>query len=192
MPENQDQSLIMGGTKIRGPIAAVLTFFVSILSMAAVYLTIASLKAFGDWSAWQFLGLYGVIEGSVGLAAIIAPNIWRLPVAQLETPESTDVELSASTTFIPHWSGVGRTIAGVAMILVAAGHEGIGVSSLGLVPFLLALAFIVFALSALLAYAGVTHTDFDVIQIVIRHGTKESALPPFSIGASMLHVLINM
>ena len=150
------------------------------------------MKAFGDWSNWQFLGLYGVIEASVGLAAIIAPNVWRLPVAQLNTNESTDVELSASTTFIPHWSGVGRSIAGISMIVIAAAHEGVAVSSISLLPFLMAMAFSVFAVSAMFAYAGVTHTDFDVIQIVFRHGSKESALPAFSLGASIMHLLINV
>jgi len=78
------------------------------------------------------------------------------------------------------------------MVVAAAATEGVAPSSTLVVPFLVALAIVVFELSTLFAFAGVTHTDFDVIQIVIRRAGKEVALPALSVGASVLHLLISM
>jgi len=113
-------------------------------------------------------------------------------VAQVQTPQATDIELAASTTFIPHWSGAGRALAGLVMMVAAAANAGVAPASLALVPFLLALAFGVFGVSTLFAYAGVIHADFDVIEIVIRRAGKETTLPALSVGASVLHLLISM
>jgi hypothetical protein len=178
--------------RVRGPRGFFLALLLSFLSLGAVTLSLTSLSGLGHWTFWQFVGLFGIIEFAVGLAAIIAPNVWRLPVAQVQTTQTTDVELTASTTFIPHWSGAGRALAGLVMIVAAGANASVALSSLALVPFLLALALCVFEVSTLFAYAGVVHTNFDVIQIAILRAGKETRLPALSIGASVLHLLISM
>jgi len=60
------------------------------------------------------------------------------------------------------------------------------------VPFLLALAWSVLAISALLARAGVARPDIDVFQLIVRWGRREKELPPVSVGASVLQFLLSI
>jgi hypothetical protein len=157
-----------------------------------VLVTAIALGGLAPWSRWQFIGLYGVIEVASGLANVISPNIWRLPVAELETSERTDVKLAASAMLLPHWGGLARVAAGLVWVALAAWQEGLGPASAGLVPFVLALAWSILAISAILARAGVARPDLDVAQFVVRWGRREKETAPISIGASFLQFLLSI
>jgi hypothetical protein len=129
---------------------------------------------------------------AAGLANVISPNIWRLPVAQLQTAENTDVGLAASALLLPHWGGLARCAAGLVCLALAGWQEGVGTAALGLAPLVGALAWTILAVSALLARAGVTRPDLDVVQLVVRWGREERELPAMSIGAAILQFLLSI
>lgn len=170
----------------------VLVFTLSLLSIIGVWMTVLALGGLGDWGRWQFVGLFGLLEAAAGLGNIISPNVWRLPVAEVQTKPSTKVHLAASTVFIPHWGGAARAAAGALMIGIAAWNEGIGVATIGLPPMLLAVGFIVIAVSAVLARWGVERPDLDVIQLIVRRAGRDAEIPPISIGASAFQMLLSI
>jgi hypothetical protein len=167
-----------------------LVFTLSFLNLVGVGITVAALGGLAPWSRWQFVGLFGAIETASGLANVFSPNVWRLPVAELQTSERTEVKLAASALLLPHWGGLARATAGVVCLGIAAWDAGLGPASVGLVPFLLAAAWVVVGVSAALARAGVSRPDVDVVQFVVRWGRREKELPPISIGASLLQFLL--
>jgi hypothetical protein len=157
-----------------------------------VIVTAAALGGLAPWTPWQFIGLFGVVEVASGLANVISPNIWRLPVAELETSRRTDVRLAASAMLLPHWGGLARAAAGFVCVALAAWQEGVGPATAALVPFVLALAWSILAISAVMAWAGVARPDLDVVQFVVRWGRREKEAPPISIGASVLQFLLSI
>lgn len=167
-----------------------LVFTLTFVNLFGVILTATALGGLAPWTRWQFIGVFGAIEAASGLANVITPNVWRLPIAELQTSERTDVKLAASTLLIPHWGGLARSAAGVVCLALAGWQVGLGPATVALVPFLLALAWWVVALSALLARAGVARPDVDVVQFVVRWGRRENELTPLSIGASALQFLL--
>jgi hypothetical protein len=169
-----------------------LVFVLSFVNLVGVIFTAAALGGVEPWTRWQFVGAFGVIEAASGLANVISPNIWRLPVAELQTSERTDVKLAASALLLPHWGGLARSLAGLVFLGLAAWQEGLGPASSALVPFVLALAWSILAISALLARAGVARPDLDVVQFVVRWGAREKELPPISIGASTFQFLLSI
>lgn len=164
----------------------------SFLSLAGVWLTVLALGGLGEWTRWQFVGFFGIVEAAAGLGNIIAPNIWRMPVAELQTKRSTKIHLAASAVLIPHWGGAARAVAGFAMMAVAAWNEGVSFTSVGLIPVLAMLAVAMVALSLIVARWGVDHTDLDVVQIVIRRAGKDQELVPISLGASVFQMLLSI
>jgi hypothetical protein len=168
----------------------VLVFALTFVNLVGLILTTAALGGLAPWTRWQFVGAFGVIEAASGLANVLTPNVWRLPVAELETSERTDVRLAASSLLLPHWGGLARCAAGLACLGGAAWHEGVGPATAALIPFVLALAWTVLAVSALFARAGVARPDLDVVQFVVRWGGRERALRPLSIGAAVLQFLL--
>ena len=168
----------------------VLVFLLSFVNLVGVIVTATALGGVAPWSRWQFIGIYGVIEAASGLANVISPNIWRLPVAQLQTTKRTDVRLAASALLLPHWGGLARSAAGFVCMALAAWQEGLGPASAALVPLLVALACSIVAISAVLARAGVARPDLDVLQLVVRWGLREKELPPISLGASVLQFFL--
>lgn len=169
-----------------------LVFLLSFLNLVGVIVTATALGGVAPWSRWQFIGLYGVIEAASGLANVISPNIWRLPVAELQTSARTHVKLAASALLLPHWGGLARFAAGLICVALAAWQEGLGPASAALIPFALALAWSILALSAVIAWAGVTRPDIDVVQFVVRWARRENELPAISIGASVLQFLLSI
>ena len=169
-----------------------LVFLLSFVNLVGVIVTAAALGGVAPWSRWQFIGLFGVIEGASGLANVISPNVWRLPVAELQTSARTDVKLAGSALLLPHWGGLARFAAGLVCVALAAWQEGLGPASAALVPFALALGWSILALSAVLAWAGVTRPDIDVVQFVVRWGRRENELPAISIGASVLQFFLSI
>jgi hypothetical protein len=170
----------------------VLVFVLSFVNLLGLLVTVMALGGTAPWSRWQFVGAFGVIEAAAGLANVISPNLWRLPVAQLQTSAHTDVGLAASALLLPHWGGLARCFAGLVCIAIAGWHEGVGPASLELVPVLVALAWVVLAISALAARAGVAKPDVDVVQLVVRWRRRERELRPLSIGASVVQFLLSI
>ena len=162
------------------------------MNLVGVIVTAAALGGLAPWSRWQFVGMFGVIEVASGVANVISPNVWRLPIAELQTSERTDVELAASALLLPHWGGLARSGAGLVCVVLAAWQEGIGPATAALVPFVLALAWWMLAISAALARAGVARPDLDVVQFVVRWGGREREVTPISIGASVLQFLLSI
>jgi hypothetical protein len=170
----------------------VLVFLLSFFNLVGLIVTATALGGLAPWSRWQFVGAFGVLEAASGLANVISPNVWRLPVAELTTSERTDVKLAGSTLLLPHWGGLARSVAGLVCLAVAAWQDGLGPASAGLVPFVVALAWSILAVSALLARAGVARPDLDVFQLVVRWRKREKELPPVSITAAALQFVLSI
>jgi hypothetical protein len=164
----------------------------SFVNLLGVIVTATALGGLAPWSRWQFIGIYGAVEAASGLANVFSPNIWRLPIAELETSERTDVKLAVSALLLPHWGGLARFLAGLVCLALAAWQEGLGPASAALVPFLLALAWAILAISAVLARAGVNRPDIDVVQFVVRWRRREKETAPLSISASVFQFLITV
>ncbi len=167
-------------------------FLLSFVNLVGIIFTVTALGGPAPWSRWQFVGAFGVIEAASGLANVISPNIWRLPVAELQTSGRTTVKLAASALLLPHWGGLARCAAGLVCLGLSAWQEGLGAASLGLVPFLLAVAWSILAISAVLARVGVARPELDVVQLIVRRGTREKELPPVSIGASFFQFVLSI
>jgi hypothetical protein len=169
-----------------------LTFTFSFVNLFGIVFTLTAFGGLAPWSAWQFVGAFGVLEAASGIANVISPNIWRLPVAQLETSRRTEVELAASTLLVPHWAALARFAAGVVLMAVAAWHEGLAPSSLALIPFIAALAWLILAISIALARLALLRPDLDVVGISIRWGGKVREAPPLSLTAAVLQFLLSI
>lgn len=169
-----------------------LIFLLSFLSLVGVLLTVAALGGLGEWSRWQFIGLFGVIECASGLANIILPNVWRLPVAETQLKRSTVTHLAPPVLLIPHWAAAARIAAGLVFLAAAAVSEGYGAVTLGLVPFVAMVAWLMFAASAIVARAGVARPDLDVLQFVVVRPKSKVTLPPISVGASVVQFLLSI
>jgi hypothetical protein len=102
------------------------------------------------------------------------------------------VKLAASALLLPHWGGLARSVAGVVLVTLASWQEGFGSASAGLVPFVIALALSILAISAVLARAGVAWPELDVLQFVVRWGKREKELAPISIGASVFQFFLSI
>jgi hypothetical protein len=169
-----------------------LTFTLSFVNLVGIIFTLSALGGLAPWSRWQFIGAFGVLEAASGIANVISPNVWRLPVAQVETSRRTDVELAASALLLPHWGALARFAAGLVLMAVAAWHEGLAPSSVGLIPFILALAWLILALSIALARLALLRPDLDVLGVSIRWGGKVREAPPLSLTASVLQFLLSI
>jgi hypothetical protein len=170
----------------------VLVFVLSFLNLVGVLLTATALGGLEPWTPWQFIGLYGAIEAGSGLANVFSPNLWRLPIAEMQTSRRTDVKLAASALLLPHWGGLARSVAGLVLLALTAWQEGVGFATAALVPFVLALATWVLAISAVLARAGVSRPEIDVVQFVVRWGRREKELAPISISAALFQFVLGI
>jgi hypothetical protein len=169
-----------------------LVFVLSFVNLVGVLVTATAVGGIAPWSRWQFIGMFGLVEAASGLANVLSPNIWRLPVAELQTDDRTNVKLAASTLLIPHWGALARAAAGVVCLVLAAWQEGIAPRSVLLVPFGLSLAWSVLVISALFARLGVARPEIDVVQFVVRWGRRETELAPISVGASVFQLLLSV
>jgi hypothetical protein len=170
----------------------ILVFFLSFLNLVGVILTVAAFGGLAPWTGAQFIGAFGVVEVASGLANVLTPNLWHLPVGQLETSARTDVKLAWSALALPHWGGLARCAAGLVCLGIAAYEEGLAPVSILLVPFVLALAWSILAISAVLARLGVARPDLDVVQLVVRWGGREKESRPLSIGAAAFQFLLSV
>lgn len=167
-------------------------FVLSFLSLIGVAVTAAALGGLAPWTRWQFVGLFAVLEIAAGLANVVSPNLWRLPVAELNTSSRTHVQLAASTVLAPHWGGLARAAAGLVLLLVVGYQVGVSRASLALVPLVAAVSVSYVAVSAVLARVGVARPDVDVVQFVVRWRGRDRELTPISLGASALQFVLSI
>lgn len=102
------------------------------------------------------------------------------------------MKLAASALLLPHWGGLARFAAGVVCLGASAWQNGLGPASVGLLPFVAAIAWSVLAISAVLARAGVARPDVDVFQLVVRWGGREKEFPPISISAVVFQFVLSI
>ncbi len=169
-----------------------LTFTLSFVNLVGIIFTLSALGGLEPWSPWQFVGAFGILEAASGIANVISPNIWRLPVAEVQTSQRTDIELAASALLLPHWAALARFSAGVVLVTVAAWHEGIAPASVALAPLVLAIAWLIVAISAALARLALLRPELDVAEVAIRWGGKLRELPPLSLSASILQFVLSI
>ena len=172
----------------------VLGLSISFMNLVGLFFMLLLLGGLGEWTTMQFVGAFGVFEVATAIAFLFCPNVWRMPVIQSDLAyegKSTDVHLAASTVFIPHWAGGAKAIAGGACLIAAARSEGLGVATLGLVPFSLLVAALVVAVSVAAARFGTARPDLDVVYFIIRRPKHDdSELPGISISASTLQIVL--
>ena len=169
-----------------------LTFVLSFVNLVGIVFTLIALGGLAPWSRWQFIGAFGVLEAASGLANVISPNIWRLPVAQLQTSDRTQIELAGSALLIPHWAALARFGAGAVLMAIAAWHEGLAPASVALIPFILALAWLILVISAAFARLALIRPEFDVVQVNVRWGGRLREFPPGSLSAAVLQFLLSI
>jgi hypothetical protein len=169
-----------------------LVFVLTFVNFVGLMVTLTSLGGLEPWTRWQFLGLFGVIETSAGLSNIIAPNLWHLPVAEMETSKRTPVRLAATTMLIPHWGGGARAGAGAIMILVSGFHEAWGVESLLLLPLIAGLLVLFLGISSAIGRAGVAYPETDIVQFIVRWRGREKELEPLSLSASVQQFVLGI
>jgi hypothetical protein len=170
-----------------------LVLVLSLLNLLGAFLALTAFGGLGEWSAWQFIGLFGMFEAALGTAYIVAPNIWRLPVAEANTPERTDIRLAPSVVFKPHWAAAAKLVAGLAMLIVAAWHEGIVPASVLVVVVMTMVAAGTIALSLFVARFGVARPDLDVVWFIIRRPQrKDIELQGLSLGGAVVQFLTNI
>jgi len=156
-------------------------------------MAILALGGLGDWTGWQFIGLFGVLEVGTGLAFVIGPNIWRLPVAEANTSDRTKIHIAMNTLFMPHWAAGAKAGAGVVLVVLAARNEGVSAGSVGVPVFIVLVLATVVALSLLFARWGVARPDLDVVFMEIKRPSRETyALPGFSLGSLVVQFILNI
>jgi hypothetical protein len=169
-----------------------LVFVVTFINFVGIMITLTSLGGLEPWTRWQFLGLFGVIETSAGLSNILAPNLWHLPVAEMETSKRTPIRLAATTMLIHHWGGGARAAAGAIMVLISGFSEGWGPQSLLLLPLIAALCVLFLGVSAAIARWGVAYPKVDIVQFIVRWRGKEKEMEPLSISASVQQFVLGI
>ena len=169
----------------------VATFVLSFVNLIGGFLALNLLGGLEPWTDRQFVGIFGLIELSVGLGYLFAPNTWRLPVAEANTSDRTKIRLAASTILIPHWIAAAKALGGAVMLGYAA-TEGIGLATLGLPLAVVFITIAFLALSVIVARLGVARPDLDVIFVTIRRpGGKAHELPGVTITGMTMQLLSN-
>lgn len=164
---------------------------ISFFNLVGMFFMLLLLGGLGEWTNMQFVGAFGIFEIATAIAFIFCPNLWRMPVIEAETGMREKTSLAASAILIPHWAGGAKAIAGAAMLGVAAYHEGIGPATAGVIPFAVATALLVMAISAAAARWGVLRPDLDVVHVVVKRPTKDDIkLPGISLSASFLQIIL--
>jgi hypothetical protein len=169
-----------------------LAFALSFVNLTGIIVTLTALGGLAPWSRWQFIGAFGLLEAAAGLANVVSPNLWRLPIAEIQTGEATQVQLAGSALLLPHWAALARLAAGALLTGIAAWHEGLSPASLGLFPLVLAMAWIILLVSAGLARLALLRPDVDVAQVTLRWGGRDREFRPVSISAAVLQFLLSI
>lgn len=170
-------------------VGIVLTLF----NLAGALLTLSAIGGRGEWTVWQFVGLFGLLEWSTGIAIILGPNAWQLPIRQAQKTDGGRVDLECRSLLKPHWAPGVKTATGFALMCAAIVVEGAGPASIGIPVLAFNVVVASLALSLLFARLGVARPDIDVIQFVVRrpkHADRE--LPGLSLGALLMQFILNI
>jgi hypothetical protein len=164
----------------------------TLFNLAGALLTLAAIGGRGEWTVWQFVGLFGLFEWATGIAIILGPNAWQLPIRRAEQPDG-DLFLECRTLLTPHWAPGVKTAAGFVLMCAAAVVEGVGLATLGVPVLAFFIIVAAMALSLLLARLGVARPDLDVLGLVIRRpGHADRELPGISLGALLVQLILNI
>ena len=169
-----------------------LTFAFSFVNLVGVVVTLTAIGGLAPWSRWQFVGAFGILEAASGLANVLSPNLWRLPIAELDTSERAHVKLAPQPLLIPHWAALARFAAGAVLVAAAAWHEGLSPASAALIPIVIALAWIILVISAGFARLALLRPEWDVVQVSLHWGGRTRDLRPLSITAAVLQFLLSI
>ncbi len=168
----------------------VLGLTLSFVNLVGVFLTLLFVGGIGEWTRIQFVGIFGAFEIATGLAFIVCPNIWRMPVLEAETSDRTEIRLAASAVLLPHWAAGAKCLAGGIMLAVTIASEGVGPLTALVLPWVVLVAVFVVAISAAVSRWGVAFPQYDVVHFVIRRPRREEyKLPGLSISASILQII---
>jgi hypothetical protein len=170
----------------------VLSLLLSVVNFAGLLLTAMGTGMLKGWTTWQFGALFGTIEAAAGLACIFLPNIWHLPVAEVETSRRTQVRLALSSVLVPHWGAAARFVVGAGLIVGAGREYGVDVTAGLIALVVLMLAASMLSVSLLAARFGVARPEIDVVQFIVRWRGKTNELKPLSISASIVQFLLSI
>jgi hypothetical protein len=168
-----------------------LVFVLTFVNLVGLGLTVTALGGFTDWTWWQFIALFGFIETAAGLSNILVPNLWHLPVAEMNSRRTT-VRLAGSVLLLPHWGGAARAAAGLCLLVAGSVKAGFSAESLLLVPAIVALTVLLIGLAAAIARLAVAYPQLDTVQFIVRWRGKESELSPLSLTASIQQFLLGV
>jgi hypothetical protein len=168
-----------------------LTFLLSFINLVGIIFTLTAFGGLAPWSRSQFIGAFGLLEVASGLANVITPNIWRLPIAELQTGR-TEIKLAGSALLLPHWGALARCAAGLVLVAFAAWQEGLGLPSVALVPLVLFLAWWIVGISAVLARVAIARADIDVVQVVVRWRGRVREITPISLSAAFFQFVLSI
>jgi hypothetical protein len=168
-----------------------LTFLLSFINLVGIIFTLTALGGLAPWSRSQFIGAFGLLEVASGLANVITPNIWRLPIAELQTGH-TEIKLAGSALLLPHWGALARCAAGLVLVAFAAWQEGLGPPSVALVPLVLLLAWWIVGISTALARVAIGRADIDVVQVVVRWRGRVREITPISLSAAFFQFVLSI
>ena len=164
---------------------------ISFFNLVGMFFMLLLLGGLGEWSTMQFVGAFGIFEIATAIAFIFCPNIWRMPVIEAETGMREKTSLAASALLIPHWAGGAKAVAGGGMPGAALYTEGFGPATAGVIPFALATALLVIAISAAAARFGVVRPHLDVVHVVLKRPQRDDIkLPGISLSASVLQIVL--
>jgi len=191
MPGAGERCVDQGIRPVKWAKGLTLGLSLSVINLAGLFLTILILGGLGAWSPAQFIGVFGIFEIATGIAFVVCPNAWRLPVVSVDSGRGHRTALAASTIFIPHWAGGAKSLAGLAMVAGVAASEGAGWATLGIIPLSLATAVFVTATSIAASRFGVLRPDLDVVRFTIHRPRREDRrLPGMSLTASFLQIVL--
>jgi hypothetical protein len=168
-------------------------FALSFVNLAGAFLALSLLGGIRPWTDAQFVGLFGLVEAALGLGYLFAPNAWRLPVAEANTPDRTAVRLAASTQLVPHWAALAKVAGGLAMLAYAAAREGVSPATLGVIPEIALIAIAFLAVTVAVARIGVARPGLDVFFVTVRRpGHEPRDLPGLTASGLVVQLLSTM
>lgn len=164
----------------------------TVFNLFGALLTLAAIGGRGDWTVWQFFGLFGLLEWATGIAIVLGPNVWQLPIKRALDMDA-DIKLDLRALLTPHWAPGVKAVGGFVIMCAAAVHEGVGLATPGILVEAALIVVSCMAASVLIARWGVARPDLDVLHFIVKRPThRDRELPGISIGAMFVQLIINV